>query len=90
MDRSLAGYSAKGYKELDTIEHACNGTTERLLLWRPRYEVCIPFYVQGKSTEVVKGRGSGICVKKVTLAAGWRKHHMKVMEETVSPVRRPE
>ena len=46
--------------------------------------------MQGKSTEVVKGRGSGICVKKVTIAAGWRKHHMKVMEETVSPVRRPE
>ena len=37
MDRSLAGYSPKSCKELDTIEHACNGrATEGALLSRPR------------------------------------------------------
>ena len=46
--------------------------------------------MQGKSPEVVIGRGSGIHVMKITMTAGWRKHYMKVMEETVNPVRRPE
>ena len=46
--------------------------------------------MQGKSPEVVIGRGSGIHVMKITMTTGWRKHYMKVMEETVNPVRRPE
>ena len=39
------------------------------------------------------GRGqrrSDVRVKQITMAAGWRMHHTKAMEETVSPVRRPQ
>lgn len=41
----------------------------------------------------VIGRGqrrSDVCVKKITMAAGWRRHHTRAMEETVSPVKRPQ